>query len=156
MCEYCGCQSVAAIAQLTSEHDEIRAVAREASHGARAGDHRAAALAARQLLTLLEPHTDVEERGLFPAMAREFPEHVASLEADHQRIETVLEEFASGTTARSGWPARLDSAVADLFLHILREQDGLFPAALTVLTPHQWDALDDMQTAVAQPGTQTR
>jgi hemerythrin-like domain-containing protein len=67
MCEYCGCQDVPAIAQLTSEHDDIRAVGRDAARAGRTGDHPAAVVAAKRLLELLEPHTAVEERGLFPA-----------------------------------------------------------------------------------------
>lgn len=148
MCEYCGCQDVPAIAQLTSEHDEIRAVARDASLAARADDYPAAVLAAQRLLELLEPHTAVEERGLFPAMAGEFAEHVASLESDHQRIEGALEELASARESLAGWAERLDAAVADLFEHILREQDGLFPASLSVLTPQQWDVLADVRVEI--------
>jgi len=148
VCEYCGCQDVPAIAQLTSEHDEIRAVARDASLAARADDHPAAVLAAERLLELLEPHTAVEERGLFPAMAGEFAEHVASLESDHQRIEGALEEIASGRESPAGWAELLDTAVTGLFEHILREQDGLFPASLSVLTPQQWDLLADVRVEI--------
>jgi hemerythrin-like domain-containing protein len=157
MCEYCGCQEFAAIAQLTSEHDEIRAVARDASLASRADDRQAAAVAAARLLELLEPHTAVEERGLFAAMAGEFGEHVASLESDHRRIEAALEEIAAGPQLLLGWTKRLDAAVAELFEHILREQDGLFPAALSVLTPRQWDELDQVRVEVtARPRTPAR
>jgi hemerythrin-like domain-containing protein len=67
VCEYCGCQDVPAIAALTEEHDEIRAVARDASRAASRGNRGAAADAAHRLLTLLRPHTEIEEQGLFPA-----------------------------------------------------------------------------------------
>jgi hypothetical protein len=149
MCEYCGCQDVAAIAQLTREHDEIRAVARAAHDAARAGDHGAAVVAAGQVLALLEPHTAVEERGLFPAMAGEFAEHTASLEGDHRRIEHTLGQLAAETEPSDRWAERLDAALAELFDHILREQDGLFPASLSVLTPRQWDDLDAVRADVA-------
>lgn len=149
MCEYCGCQDVLAIAALTSEHDDIRAVARNAACAARAGDRQAAAAAACQLLTLLEPHTEVEERGLFPAMAGEFAEHVASLEADHSRIGAALTGIADGSDRAAGWAGRLDAALGQLFNHILREQDGLFPAALSVLTPAQWDVLEQVRAEIA-------
>jgi hemerythrin-like domain-containing protein len=148
MCEYCGCQDVPAIAQLTSEHDDIRAVGRDAACAGRTGDHPAAVVAAKRLLELLEPHTAVEERGLFPAMAEEFAEHVASLESDHRRIEHALAEIESGGDPLDGWAERLDAALSELFDHILREQDGLFPATLSVLSPQQWDALDDVRAEV--------
>lgn len=147
MCEYCGCQDVPAIAALTTEHDDIRAVARNAARAARDRNRAAAAEAARQLLALLGPHTEIEERALFPAMAGEHAEHVALLESDHRRIEDAL----VGIVADDGdadWGERLGRALAELFTHILREQDGLFPAALAVLTPEHWDALDAVRAEV--------
>lgn len=147
MCEYCGCQTIEAIAELTREHDEVRAVARDAAKAARAADRVAAERAAAQLLRLLRPHTEIEERGLFPAMAGEFATHVASLQDDHRRIEQTLLGVAAGGDD-PGWPARLEAAVAELFAHILREQDGLFPATLSVLTPHDWDELDNVRAQV--------
>lgn len=151
MCEYCGCQDVPAIAQLTSEHDEIRAVARDAAMAARSRDHQGAVIAARQLLDLLEPHSAIEERGLFPAMAAEFGAHTSSLTGDHRRIERALAEIASSAQPSDGWAERLDTTLAELFEHILREQDGLFPATLSVLTPAQWDALDAVRAEISAP-----
>lgn len=154
MCEYCGCQNVPAIAALTAEHDELRAVARDAAAAARSGDRTAAAAAARQLLTLLHPHTQIEEQALFPAMAGEFAEHVASLLDDHHRIGHALAVIADPADARATWVQDLAAALAELFTHILREQDGLFPATLSVLTPADWDHLDQVRTEVTgQTGT---
>jgi hemerythrin-like domain-containing protein len=147
VCEYCGCQDVPAIAALTEEHDEIRAVARDASKAAGRADHGAAADAAQRLLTLLRPHTEIEERGLFPAMAGEFADHVTSLADDHRRMDDVLAAVASGQP-QPDWADRLRQCLAELFAHILREQDGLFPAALSVLTPQQWDVLDKARSEV--------
>lgn len=148
MCEYCGCQNVPAIAALTAEHDELRAVARDAAGAARSGDRIAAAAAARRLLTLLRPHTQIEEQALFPAMAGEFAEHVASLLDDHHRIEHTLAVIADPADAGVSWVQELHEALAELFTHILREQDGLFPATLSVLTPSDWDHLDQVRTQV--------
>jgi hypothetical protein len=149
MCEYCGCHTVPAIAQLTAEHDEIRAAARSVHRAARRSDFTAARGAVRHLLDLLEPHTAIEERGLFPPMSREFPEHIASLEKDHRRIQVVLAGLAVAETAHDGWEAELARTVGVLFRHILREQDGVFPASLSVLVPAEWDALDAARHAVA-------
>jgi iron-sulfur cluster repair protein YtfE (RIC family) len=145
VCEYCGCQDLPAIAALTREHDAIRDVARTAARAARDNDRRAAAVAARLLLELLRPHTAIEERGLFPAMAGEFGDHVASLMSDHRHLDEALASIADPGNTDEGWPQRLHSALADLFNHILREQDGLFPATLSVLTPQQWETLEQVR-----------
>lgn len=148
MCEYCGCQNVPAIAALTAEHDGLRAVARDATAAARSEDRNAAADAARRLLTLLRPHTEIEDRALFPAMAGEFAEHVTSLLDDHRRIEHMLAIVADPADTGVTWVQDLNAALAELFNHILREQDGLFPATLSVLTPADWDHLDQVRTQV--------
>jgi hemerythrin-like domain-containing protein len=152
MCEYCGCQSVPAIAELTAEHDQIREVARDLDSVARREDLPVATEVAGRLLNLLAPHTAVEEQGLFPAMAVEFDAHVASLIDDHRRIEQVLRDVAAGESAED-WPVRVRAVVGELFHHILREQDGLFPASLSVLSPQQWDHLDEVRRTVAQTRT---
>ena len=151
MCEYCGCQTIDAIAALTREHDEIRTVARDAAAAARAGDRGAAADVARRLITLLAPHVEIEERGLFPAMAVEFAEHVGSLEAEHRDLEDTLGRIADLADTDPGWSSDLTAAIAGLFRHILREQDGLFPASLTVLTAADWDVLDSVRVEVTAP-----
>lgn len=142
MCEYCGCQQIAAIATLTAEHDQIRAVARVVDLAGRDGDYPAVRSAARQLLDLLGPHTAIEEQGLFPAMAGEFGEHVRSLEADHRQIHSVLAGLTSTCSPAVGWQREVATVVQVLFDHILREQDGLFPATLSVLSAQDWDRLD--------------
>jgi Hemerythrin HHE cation binding domain len=151
VCEYCGCQNVPAIAALTAEHDELRAVGRDAASAARSDDRTAAAAAARRLLTLLRPHTQIEEQALFPPMAGEFPEHVTSLLNDHRRIERTLAVIADPADDRATWMQELHEALAELFTHILREQDGLFPATLSVLTPSDWDHLDEVRAQVTGP-----
>jgi hemerythrin-like domain-containing protein len=155
MCEYCGCQDIPAIADLTAEHDGIRTVARDAQRAAAAGDHPAAVETAGRLRALLEPHNRIEELGLFPAMAGEFAEHTDRLVAEHRNLEEALGELTSGQPATPGWEQRLSAALHDLFEHILREQDGLFPATLSVLTPERWDTLDEVRAAVTSRASTT-
>ena len=142
MCEYCGCQSVTVIAELTAEHDRVVTMIGLARAAISRGDPDGAATTAREIAAVLEPHTYVEERGLFPALADAFPEHVAALLVEHRRIEAVLAEAGDTTPGDPSWPARLVEALHLLREHILKEQDGVFPAALIDLGPDDWDRIE--------------
>lgn len=144
MCEYCGCQSVASIDLLTREHDAVVALIAPTRAAATVGDVAAAAVLARRIATVLGPHTTVEEDALFPALVDDFPEHVEVLRTEHVRIDAVLAEAADGVPERS-WCGRLIAALEELREHILKEQDGLFPAALGALSPAQWQQLDELR-----------
>jgi hemerythrin-like domain-containing protein len=150
MCEYCGCQSLPAIAELTAEHDRIVDLIGQVRVADRRGDIEAMIELCREISAVLGPHTLVEEHGLFPAMATEFPEQIAILEAEHRRIEVVLGE-ASDAVARTDptWPARLIDVLTLLREHIFKEQDGVFPAALSTLSTAQWDRVGEVRDAAA-------
>jgi hemerythrin-like domain-containing protein len=157
MCEYCGCQALTVIARLTGEHDTVVAMIGEARAAITHADPDAAAAVARRMSTVLGPHTHVEEHGLFPALADEYPDHVDALRAEHRRIEAVLAEAAAGTPADSTWLARLAAALHLLREHILKEQDGAFPAALISLGPDDWERIERVRAAhpdatLARPG----
>ena len=157
MCEYCGCQDIPAIGQLTDEHDAIVAVMSHVRSALDAGQVDAAAHWSRRITTLLVPHTAVEEEGLFPALAGEFPDHVATLRGEHRAVETVLDEAAACTPTDPTWPYRLTEALYLLREHILKEQNGMFPAALTSLDPADWDVMaavrERVGTALEPEGT---
>lgn len=154
MCEYCGCQqSIQAIADLTIEHDAVVARMRDVRDAVEVGDLAAAAERARGIAALLGPHTAVEEEGLFPALAAEFPDHVERLESEHRLVESVLGEAAHGVPSDPSWPQRLLDALVVLRNHILAEQDGVFPAALASLVPADWDAVDAVRARVGSPMT---
>jgi hemerythrin-like domain-containing protein len=139
MCEYCGCQALTAIATLTREHDEALSAVRLAERALDRGDETALVAACAGLRDLLRPHTAVEEGALFPALEHEFPDEMAVLHREHERIEGALDEAAG--RHGPGWQDRVGSALALLRAHIRKEQDGVFPAALGILTPAQWDML---------------
>nr|WSY50419.1 hemerythrin domain-containing protein [Streptomyces sp. NBC_00886] len=158
MCEYCGCQSLASIDELTREHDEVvRLISHlRSAHQDGGVDHMARV--AREIATVLDPHTQVEEHGLFPAMAVDFPEQIAALEAEHRRIEAVLAEAGNGITPSDpAWPERLLEAMALLRDHILKEQDGVFPAALANLSTEEWETVEAVRAeaggALSRPAT---
>jgi len=142
MCEYCGCQEIAVIGELTREHDAVVALISQVQSSLtdqRLGD---AARICRQISEVLAPHTVVEERGLFPEMAQEFPDHIEALRSEHRQIETILDEARGGVPDDPAWPDRLAGALLLLREHILKEQDGVFPAALIALDADQWERIE--------------
>jgi hypothetical protein len=147
MCEYCGCQSLASIDALTREHERVLALISDVRAAQAAGDVVRQADLACRIAAVLGPHTLVEEQGLFPALARDFPDQIALLEAEHRLVEAALAEAVraagdGGLPADPGWPDRLTRALAVLREHIFKEQDGVFPAALATLSTADWEAAD--------------
>ncbi len=115
MCEYCGCQSLPAIAELTAEHDQLVNLIADTRAAHRRGDIEVMLELCQRMSAVLVPHTVVEEQGLFPAMTADFPEQIAALEAEHRRIEAVLGGAADGTAqADAAWPARVIEILAVL------------------------------------------
>ena len=147
MCEYCGCQTLTAIGDLTREHDAVVNLIGLVRAAHAAADVPRMVELARQINAILGPHTEVEEHGLFPALADDFPDHVAALRAEHRRTATVLAEAAAGPTDRT-WPDRLMATLDLLREHILKEQNGVFPAALTTLRTADWEAIDAVRSRV--------
>jgi hemerythrin superfamily protein len=142
MCEYCGCQQIATIAELYREHDDVAAHVGRLRSSLVAGRLDEVASSCQQILAVLGPHTVVEEEGLFPEMTDEFPDHINSLRADHRQIEKVLGQAADGPPDDPAWPDRLLQALLLLSDHILKEQDGVFPASLIALDPDQWERIE--------------
>lgn len=146
MCEHCGCQALQTIDELTREHDAALGHVRTAELAATAGDLAGARSACAALDGLLVPHTAVEEEGVFPALAREYPGHVAGLVDEHRLVHGALAELA--TSAEDDWATRLADALAVLRAHIAKEQDGLFPASLTSLTTGDWEQAESVRRRV--------
>ncbi|MEU0221780.1 hemerythrin domain-containing protein [Streptomyces sp. NPDC006265] len=143
MCEYCGCQALETIDELTQEHDVVVRLISHLRPAHQEGGVIRMAEVAREIARVLGPHTQVEEHGLFPALAGDFPDQIAALEAEHRRIEAVLADAADGATPSDPtWPDRLMEAMALLRDHILKEQDGVFPAALANLSTEEWEAVE--------------
>lgn len=148
MCECSGCQNIAAIRELTLEHDAVVNEIGEVTRQLRDGHTSAAAEACRRISQILHPHTAVEEQGLFPAMAVEFPDQVEILHQEHRAVEAVLAECADGVPADPAWPNRVRQALDLLRTHILKEQDGVFPATLSVLGNDDWTLVDEVRARV--------
>ncbi|MGH3154525.1 MAG: hemerythrin domain-containing protein, partial [Streptosporangiaceae bacterium] len=135
----------AAIDELTREHDVVVGLISEVRAASAAPDVPRMAQLARRIAAVLGPHTQVEENGLFPAMEADFPEHMAALRTEHRHVEAVLAEASTGTPADPGWPARLTGVLGMLRQHILKEQDGVFPAALAGLSTSDWEAVENVR-----------
>jgi hemerythrin-like domain-containing protein len=140
MCEYCGCQDIPAIAELTAEHDRLRGLSRDLMDACETCDLDVARGLATEMLRVLGPHTAVEEDGLFPALEAEYGNYVANLQTEHQRVHAALENLFFVAPPAS-WPADTIAVLDLLFEHILKEQDGLFPAALATLDTKGWDGI---------------
>ena len=151
MCEYCGCQQIATIAELYSEHDAV-VVHVSLIHSALAGERlEEVASNCQQILAILAPHMVVEEDGLFAEMTDEFPDHIQVLRSEHREIEEVLGEAAEGFPDEPTWPDRLVAVLHLLREHILKEQDGVFPAALIALDADQWERIEAVRAQLVPP-----
>lgn len=153
MCEYCGCQQITAIGELTREHDDLVAEMSIARAHLTADRKDAAAESCRRMLDILGPHTLVEEEGLFPQLADEFPSHVQALRSEHTWIERVLSESRHHTPTDPTWPERLLTTFHLLRDHILKEQDGMFPAALIALDGDQWAQVEAVRADASHRST---
>jgi len=151
MCEYCGCQALVPIDELTREHELVLSFISQVRPARAGGDLPRMADLAQRIAAVLGPHTQVEEQGLFPALASEFPDQIAVLEDEHRRIEAVLAEAEAGPPEDPAWPGRLAEALAELRGHIFREQDGVFPAALASLRTEDWEAVEAARARAGSP-----
>jgi hypothetical protein len=151
MCQNCGCLASTLIEELTREHDAIVGLIRAVGEQVVAGDMRAVAETCCAISALLAPHVIVEEEGLFPELFREFPGRLEALTHEHRQVERVLDEAAYGVPADLLWPERLREVLGILREHILRDQDGLFPAAIISLDADQWEAVERVRHRVGSP-----
>ncbi len=150
MCEYCGCQDVPAIAELTAEHERLRDLGSDLAAAARRGDVSQARALVAAMNAVLQPHTAVEETGLFPALWGEYPDAMLALTNEHREIHDALASVVEEPPPLS-WPRRVQEGLDRLFEHILKEQDGVFPAALATLTVDDWTAVSNARAAVSAP-----
>jgi hemerythrin-like domain-containing protein len=148
MCEYCGCQQIATITELTREHDSVVAIIGQVQRALADQRPEDVAQSCQQILAIIAAHTVVEEQGLFPEMADEFPDHIEVLRSEHREIENVLGEAAGGIPDDPTWPERLVDVLFLLREHILKEQDGVFPAALVALDAEQWERIEAVRAQV--------
>ena len=149
MCDYCGCHSQTAIAELSEEHDRIQDLCYDLRRLDASDDEPAARrLVDERLAPLLLHHTDKEERGLFAELRScwEADDRLDTLIDEHRDIEAQLQRVRAGGT---GWQQAVRQLVTEISQHILDEEVDLFPYALYELRPRQWESLDELHEALA-------
>jgi Hemerythrin HHE cation binding domain len=105
VCECCGCRQITTIAELYREHEDVAAQVVLLRSALADGCLEDVAACCRQILAILGPHRVVEEGGLFPQVADEFPDLIEVPRSDHREIEKVLGEAADGPLMiRAGRP----------------------------------------------------
>lgn len=121
------------------EHERALNFAGEAIRALDRGDQRRAGELLADMAQELQTHWRGEENGLFAVMAVDdlFAAHIEPLVGEHRKLDALLK---SVDISDPDDQARIRAAIAELYEHISKEEDGLFPAALTSLDGEQWDA----------------
>jgi hypothetical protein len=151
MCDSCGCRDQPIIAELGAEHERVLALADRAVRALRGGRTEEARADATAIVAVLGDHTRKEEAGLFAELAASgCAPDVEILLGDHHLIEAL------GTvTTRPGLDG-LDVALARLEEHIFREEQDVFPAAVTILDGGAWARADAAHRAIASQADAAR
>jgi hypothetical protein len=113
MCDYCSCRSIPVIEDLGDQHARLGVLAETVRRAAAAGDTVRARAVFDELVEVLRVHTAFEEATVFAAL----------------RSEGEMDDD-------------VDGLLADLHVHIAREEYDLFPAMLMALSPAGWDAVE--------------
>ena len=139
MCHYCGCRDMPLIRDYIAEHERATNLMGEAVRAMDAGDlDHASGLLAR-VADELTSHWQGEESGLFAAMQPDplYAEHIAPLVEEHRALGDFLVTLDIRDPADQ---KRIRHEADELWAHIAKEEDGLFPASLTALDGDEWDA----------------
>jgi iron-sulfur cluster repair protein YtfE (RIC family) len=125
-----------------AEHERAVNFGGEAVRAIDRGDLARARHLLGEMATELAAHWQGEESGLFRVMAHEelYAEHIAPLVREHRELDELL---ATVDIAKPEGQQAIRTAVSDLYEHISKEEDGLFPASLTALDGDEWDAAID-------------
>ncbi|GAC57635.1 hypothetical protein GOHSU_22_00950 [Gordonia hirsuta DSM 44140 = NBRC 16056] len=124
----------------TAEHERVINLGADAIRALDAGDTTAAQRFTGRLATQLRSHWRGEEDGIFAALLNNddiFAAHIEPLIAEHRSLDQFLTVV---DLTRSDHRDRLRAEVDGLQEHIAKEEDSLFPASLSALGGHEWDA----------------
>lgn len=139
MCHYCGCREMPLIRDYIAEHERATELGTDAVRAFDSGDLAKARRCLAEMAAELTSHWQGEETGIFRVMQREqaYADYIAPLVREHRELGDLL---ATVDVADPADQERVRVAVAELFEHISKEEDGLFPTSLTALAGPDWDA----------------
>ncbi|MFE9856787.1 hemerythrin domain-containing protein [Streptomyces sp. NPDC005780] len=138
MCHYCGCREIPLIKEFIAEHESVTDAAGGALRALDSGDRGLAAELVTRMGRELRAHWQGEEQGLFAVMSgdEEYAGYIDALMREHRELSAFLDQVDLN---RAEDVVRLREAVDELYHHIAKEEDGLFPASLTALSGDEWD-----------------
>ena len=139
MCQYCGCRAVPLIRDYIAEHDHVLNLLDGALRAIAVDDLGGAAGRVSEAREALASHWAGEENGIFTVMAardQEYASYVAPLVEEHRELEQLLARL---DVSDLNDQRELRTALAELREHISKEEDGLFPASLIVLSGDDWN-----------------
>ena len=147
MCSYCGCQAITVIRLLTRQHEEIINKLGSVRRAAEKNDLPAVQAFALELASLINPHTALEENGLFAALMREdeFVEPLGKLTLEHKEIDRLIGRLIEYDISVAG---DLNTLLRN---HISNEENGIFPASVVTLDGKDWDQIERDQGVVRHP-----
>lgn len=155
MCSYCGCQAIEVIGRFMAEHDDIVTAAGALRRAAVEQDRTKVRTQCERVRTLLTPHTEAEEVGLFSVMREQgdFADQVDALCGEHTLLDEQLDGIAAGdySLIQPFYQALRD--------HIDKEDNGLFPTSALTLDGPDWDEIEtrtplvDASAPVGEPAT---
>lgn len=139
MCHYCGCRQMPLIRDYVAEHERVTDLAGDALRAVDHGDPTLAGRLVSEMAAELRAHWRGEENGIFRVMGREeeYAAYIEPLVAEHRELADLLSDL---DLADADDLRRFRVAVAELHEHISKEEDGLFPAALTALGGEDWNS----------------
>ena len=141
MCDHCGCRQVEPIGELMDEHDALTVEADSLRRALAAGDRETAGALWAGLVRHLDEHVRKEEVGLFTAMREkgEFVDEVEALEQEHVDLDRWISSLDLETPE---FHERLAEVLAELSVHIHRENFGIFPVSVVCLGARGWDRVE--------------
>ena len=152
MCHYCGCRQIPLIRDYIAEHEHVLDLGERALEEMGRGALDDAQATVDQMRADLRSHWQGEEDGVFALMRGDelYREHIDPLIAEHRELDELLRTM---DVREEHQLAVLQEQVAELRVHISKEEDGIFPVTLVEFSGPEWDAAIDAWQR-AHPGQQ--
>lgn len=152
MCHYCGCRQIPLIRDYIAEHEHVLDLGERALEEMGRGALDDAQATVDRMRAELRSHWQGEEDGVFALMRDDelYRQHIDPLIAEHRELDELLRTMDVRDEHQL---AVLQEQVAELRVHISKEEDGLFPVTLVEFSGPEWDAAIDAWHR-AHPGQQ--